>query len=659
MPRKSVIGLTGVCGMSLEPEIGAKRPDTLTVFLSYDRDDEQKAQVLVRALESQAFAVWWDGLISGGHAFADRIQEALAECDVVVVLWSEHSAHSHWVRDEAGFGRDRNRLVPVSIDGSKAPLGFQQLQSIDLSRWHGSIDAPEFEQLCRSIRSVAGMPVGAAARPGRAPRLSRRQTLAGAGATAVVLVGAGAGVTWLRGGAAANATRIAVLPFRNLSGDPSQDYFADGLAEELRATLSQADQLEVAAQASSDSVRDRKGNARSMAKALNVAFLIEGSVRRSPESVRVLSRIVDGKSGFDKWTQTFDRKAADSLAVQSDIAAFVTDALLAGLDKDKRPSERIGGTKESEAFDAFLRGSAAYRLTSGKESDLAALENFERAIGIDPNYAAAHAALSRTLTVFANNYATRAEIPDYYRRAIAAARSAVRLAPNMAEGHSALGFVLFNGQLDARGAAAPYQRSYELGYGNAEILSAYANFAGRIGRFDEGREAIARAQQLDPLNPIVFRNAGLLEYAARSFAAAENQFRTALSINPKARNVRAALGDIALIKGDLNAARSHFSEEGDRASRFRGLAIVDMKLGKEASAEANYAGLIKEGGDTVHYQQAQVLAQWGRKDDALTQLEQAFALRDAGLVRLRNDPLLDPVRKDARFAKIEQTIGFA
>jgi TolB-like protein/Tfp pilus assembly protein PilF len=644
--------------MSLEQEIGPKRSDRLTVFLSYDRDDEQKAQALVRALESDGFSIWWDGLIGGGSAYADRIQEALSESDVIVVLWSKHSAQSHWVRDEASFGRDRNRLVPVTIDGTKAPLGFQQLQNIDLSRWHGSVGTREFKRLCRSIRSIAGAPAGEAD-AGAPPRLSRRQALVGAAATATLLAGGTAGYYWLRSGGAALATRIAVLPFQNLSGDSSQDYFADGLAEELRATLSQAEQLEVAAQASSDSVRERKGNAKSMAKALNVAFLIEGSVRRSPEEVRVSTRIVDGKSGFDRWSQTFDRKASDSLAVQSDIAAFVTDALLADLDKAKRPSERIGGTKKAEAFDAYLRGVAAYRLTSGKESDLEALKNFERAVAIDPNYAAAYAALSRTFTVFANNYASKAEIPGYYRRAIAAARSAVRLAPGMAAGHSALGFALFNGQLDARGAAAPYQRSYELGYGNAEILSAYANFAGRIGRFDDGREAVARAQQLDPLNPLVFRNAGFLEYAARDYPAAENQFRTALSINPKARNVHATLGDIALIRGDLNAARAHFSKEGDDASRLRGLAIVDMKLGKAAAAEAAYAALLKEGGDTVHYQQAQVLAQWGRTDDALAQLEQALGLRDAGLVRLRNDPLLDPVRKDSRFAKIEQTIGFA
>jgi len=645
--------------MSFEPESGARRSDTLNVFLSYDREDEQTARALVGALESNGFCIWWDGLIGGGSAYADRIQEALADSDVVVVLWSKHSAQSHWVRDEASFGRDRNRLVPATIDGTKAPLGFQQIQSIDLSHWRGSADADEFERLCRSIRSIAGGPVEAAPRAGRASRLSRRQALVGAGATATVLAGGAAGLGWLKKSDAAVATRIAVLRFHNLSGDSRQDYFAEGLAEELRATLSQAEQLEVAAQVSSDSVRDRKGNARSMAKALSVAYLIEGSVRRSPDAVRISTRIVDGKSGFDKWSKTFDRKASDSLAVQSDIAAFVTDALLAGLDKAKRPAERIGGTKQAEAFDAFLRGAAAYRLTSGKESDLAALDDFTRAIAIDPNYAAAHAALSRTLTVFANNYASKAEIPDYYRRAIAAARSAVRLAPKMAEGHSALGFVLFNGQLDARGAAAPYQRSYELGYGNAEILSAYANFAGRVGRFDDGREAIARAQQLDPLNPLVFRNAGLLEYAARDFESAENQFRTALSINPKARNVRAALGDIALIRGDLNGARDQFAAEGDSASRFRGLAIVDMKLGRAESAEANYAELIKEGGDTVHYQQAQVLAQWGRKNAALEQLELALALRDAGLVRLRNDPLLDPVRDDARFAKIEQSIGFA
>ncbi|MEO7277020.1 MAG: TIR domain-containing protein [Sphingomicrobium sp.] len=645
--------------MKHEHEVSANGSTTLTVFLSYDRDDERTARMLVDALEREGLSIWWDGLIDAGVAYADRIQEALSQADVVVVLWSESSARSHWVRDEAAFGRDHNCLVPVSIDGAKPPLGFRQIQSIALDNWQGAADSGQVEQLCRSIRALAGTPARTPiAAVTRGPLVSRRTALVGAGSVGAAAALGGAGFYWLSGGDPAKAARIAVLPFENLSGDPAQDYFSDGLAEELRATLSQAEQLEVAAQTSSESFRDAKMTARAMAHALNVSYLIEGSVRRSPDAIRVSARIVNGRTGFDKWSGTFNRKASDALAVQSDIAASVTDALVAGLNRD-RPSTRIGGTRNAQAFDAFLLGTAAYRQAAGKATDLEALKQFDRAVAIDRAYAAAYAARSRTLTVIANNYADSAGIPALYHRAISAARSAIQLAPQLAEGYSALGFVLFNGELDAKGASAPYQRSFELGYGNAEILSAYANFAGRTGRFDDGRKAIARAQSLDRLNPSVFRNAGYLEYSARDFSAAEGQFRTALSMNPKSSNVHAALGDIAFLRGDFNSARTHFAQEVDRASRLRGLAIVDMKTGQTNLAEGSYAGLIKEGGDTVHYQQAQVLAQWGRKDQSLTQLERALALRDAGLVRLRNDPLLDPLRTDERFVRLEQAIGFA
>src|SRR4029079_4567877 len=159
--------------MGREHAIGASRVDPLSVFLSYDRDDTQTAQGFVKALERQGFSIWWDGLISGGHAFADRIQQALADSDVIVVLWSESSSKSHWVRDEAGFGRDHGRLVPVSIDGTRAPLGFQQLQTIDLSGWNGSAAAAECDQLCRSIRSVTGASAPTGPSAVVAPRFSR------------------------------------------------------------------------------------------------------------------------------------------------------------------------------------------------------------------------------------------------------------------------------------------------------------------------------------------------------------------------------------------------------------------------------------------------------------------------------------------------------
>lgn len=631
-----------------------------TVFLSYARDDQARAQQLVKVLEDRGFRVWWDGLISGGHTFADKIEKALESADAIVVLWSAHSIHSHWVRDEASFGRDHDRMVPVSLDGSEAPLGFRQLHHIDFSHWKGSSTAPEFDALCQSIRSVAGSSPGLTdfAIGTHHFTISRRQAIVGGGALATLAAG-GAGLYWLKGGNPAQANRIAVLPFRNLGGDKGQDYFSDGLAEELRATLSRSDQLSVAAQTSSDRFRDADADAQTAAKALGVSYLIEGSVRQANGTIRVATRIIDGKTGFDQWSKNFDSKATDSLAIQSDIAAFVTDAILAGIDKDTRPAERIGGTKKSDAFDAYLRGAALYRLAEGEKTDRAALGLFDRAVLLDPNYAAAHAARSRVLTFIGNNYVTGADLARTYDQAIAAARRSIEIAPDLAEGYSALGFVLFNGQLDANGAAQPYQLSYELGFGNADILSAYASYAGRTGKFDDGREAIQRAEQLDPLNASVFRNAGYLEYAARDYPAAEKQLRSALSINPKATNVRSALGDIAYMRGDPGVARTLFLEEPDENSKWRGLAIVDFKLGDQAQAQSDLVNLATSGGDTVHYQQAQVYAQWGDKAEALNHLETAYAKRDAGLVRLRNDPLLDPVRQDARFAEIERRIGFA
>ena len=643
--------------MSLEPDIAAKQPNMLKIFLSYARDDSAKAQSLVKALEADGFAVWWDGLISGGHAFAERIDQALADADVVLVLWSKHSVHSHWVRDEAGFGRDRNRMVPVSIDDSQPPLGFRQIQSIDLSHWRGNARAREYSALSRSIRSVAGLPETKGSLPSIQSAWPRRQVLAAAGAIAVA--GFGAGAFWLRGGQPAEAASIAVLPFRNLGGEAADSYFSDGLAEELRATLSRIRQLAVAAQTSSDNFRDGKAGARDVAKALGVAFLLDGSVRRSRDLVRVSTRIVDGRTGFDNWSQSFDRSSTDSLSIQSAIAAFVTDALLAGLAKDQRPSERLGGTRNQKAFDAFLRGAALYRSAGGKEADLGALAAFNEAIASDRNYAVAHAARARALTVIANNYAAAGEIPAYYQGSVDAARRAIEIAADMAEGHSALGFALFNGQLDARAAEAPYQRSFELGYGNAEILSAYANFAGRTGRFDDGRAAINRAQRLDPLNPAVFRNGGLLEYAARDYDAAESPLRTALSLNPNARITHSALGDVAVMRGDAEAARMLYAKEPDEVSRWRGVAIAESKLGHVAAAEQAYAKLVEAGAGIIHYQQAQVMAQWGKRDEAIEFLERALVLRDAGLVRIKNDPLLDPLRPDSRFAAIERKIGFS
>jgi TolB-like protein/Tfp pilus assembly protein PilF len=552
-------------------------------------------------------------------------------------------------------------MVPAILDPVEPPLGFRQFQYVDLTGWQGKADDPALAALLRAVATVAGRPASPTAPPPPAPppsAPSRRGLLTGGGA-AVLVLGGGALAWrqgWLGGGAAANS--IAVLPFANLSGDAAQDYFSDGLSEELRTTLSSSAQLAVAAQTSSSDDQFAKLEPRAIAAKLDVAFLLSGSVRRDANTVRIAARLIEGSSGVERWAQSFDRPGTDVLAVQSEIATLVADALAAKLADAGGGKARVGGTRDARAFDAYARGRALNRLAADEKSDRAALAAFDAAIAIDPGYAAAHAERSRTLTAIANNYAKGGELKALYQQAIDAAEQAVRLVPALPEGHGALGFVLFNGRLDARAAEAPYRQSYERGFGNADILAAYANFAARTGRFADARSAIARAQRLDPLNATVFRNAGVIEFVARDFAAAAAPLKTALALNPGISVVHAIIGDIALLGGDAAAARASYAREPSRLTQLRGLAIADRKLGAGEAAERHMQAMVAGFGDNSLYQQAQVRAQWGEGEAALAALEAALAAGDSGLVQLRGDPLLDPLRSSPRFTALHDRLGF-
>ncbi|MCP5395138.1 MAG: TIR domain-containing protein [Sphingomonadaceae bacterium] len=637
---------------------------THTVFLSYSREDREAAMPIIAALEDHGISVWWDGLLAGGDRFSHTTEAALEQAEVVVVLWSARSIESHWVRDEATRGRDRGCMISVSLDGSEPPLGFRQIQYIDLSGWKGDASAAQFTELLRAVGHVAAEPgtqlnfTGPA--QGASGGLSRRKMLLAGGSTVLV---AGAGLALWRGGLLGGSrpddASIAVMAFDNLSGDPEQEYFSDGLAEELRATLALNRQIEVAAQTSSNMFRDGSKGAEEIARALGVAFILEGSVRRGDDRLRVAARLVNGGTGLEQWSQVFERPLRDVLAVQGEIATMVADALVATLSADDTiRTERIGGTRDAQALDDFLRGVALYDLAASESSDRAALAAFDAAIARDPAYAAAHAARSRALTVIGSAYSTGAQLQATYDAAMASAREAIRLAPDLAEGHSALGFILTNGKLDMQAARQPYRTSFELGYGNAGILGSFALYAGFMGDFDDAREAVARAERLDPLNSSVFRTEGAVEFAARDYAAATSALRTALSLNEKVNVAHRLLGDIDWLAGDAESARAHYEQEPSNLSRLCGLALTDAKLSGAAAGEVRLAQLVTEYGENSLYQQAVVLAQWGRSADALTAIEQAWQLRDSGLVLALNDPLLDPIRQEPRFDAVLRDLGF-
>jgi TolB-like protein/tetratricopeptide (TPR) repeat protein len=645
-----------------------KEPGTASpsVFVSYAREDAKQARAIVDVLERAGYRVWWDVLIEGGEAFSRKTEDALNGAKAVVVLWSKSALNSHWVRDEAGFARDRKRLVPLSIDGTEPPLGFRQFHYIDASRSKVKPGSPEMLSLVRAVAALHDQPAVPVAVSGRSePRIGRRALLGGG--LAIALVG---GVYAVRrmgliDGAGSSANSVAVLPFANLSGDPGQKYFSDGLAAEVRAELARNSLLQVAAQVSSNRFADHTADAKTISSELGVTYLLDGNVRRSGDTVRVAAELIDGRSGFSRWSQTFDRSIADVFAVQSEIAGAVMAALSAqvgsrsGDDRDgSSDGRKVGGTENVAAYDALLRGRDLLEQGNDESSDRAALALFDRAIEIDPRYGAAHAARSRALAVVASQYVQGDERRGLYDDSIVAAKTAVALAPDLADAHSALGFALFTGRLDVRGARAPYDKSRELGYGDADVLGRYALYCARTGRFDEARQTMGRAAALDPLNPRVFRTIGSVEYAARRYAASISAIERALQLNPRMGGAHAAIGASQLMLGRVDEAGKSFAAEKSAVFGLPGIAIIAMKQGRQAEADAAMTRLVTEYGDNGLYQQAQVLAQRGDLAGALAALSKARSTGDSGLIVMRNDPLLDPLRQEPEFARLLTDVGF-
>ena len=628
------------------------------MFVSYSREDLKSVKPIIAAIEAAGYTVWWDGTLSPGERFAISTDTALENARAVVVLWSAKSIGSHWVHDEATRGRDRGCLVPLSIDGSKPPLGFRQFQTYKVNPRHAARDPGVLAML----QAVAMLHDGPAQKPItvlRSPTATRRSALIGGG---LVLAGAAAGGAWFSGllSSRANGNSIAVLPFANLGGDAELEYFSDGLSAEVRSQLASESLLAVAAQTSSAKFAKAQQDAGTISRALNVAYLLEGTVRRAASRVRVSAELIEGSNGLSRWAKTFDHELANVFAVQEEIASAVVIALTSQMAASgaKGTNKELGGTNSFEAYDMYLRGREQFDNASDEASDRAALASFDAAIKADGKYAMAHAARARSLTVLGDQYEQGSARLERYDQAIAAARLAVQLAPKLPSAQASLGFALLDGKLDARGAREPYRLAGDLGSGDADILSRFANFESRCGRHDTARAAANRAAELDPLNARAYQKIAEVEYNARSWAGAAKPLSEALRINPELPGVHSFTGYTRLMLGDLAGAQAEFSREKNTLFGLPGLAIVAIRQGRYPEAEAYFTKLIELHGDNSLYQRAQIMAQWNRKDDALALLEQGYKAIDAGLTMMYSDPLVDPLRNDPRFIRLVDLIGF-
>ncbi|OYQ30772.1 hypothetical protein CHU93_06330 [Sandarakinorhabdus cyanobacteriorum] len=295
------------------------------IFLSYSRQDVAVAGAMAAVLSAAGHDVWWDREIRAGDVYDQVLENALRASRLVIVLWSKTAVVSDWVRSEATVAMQSGTLMPVMIEDCQRPVAFELRQSADLIGWKGNASDPRLVAVLAEVARQLGAP-GAAPRPVPATGPSRR-ALIGSAAGVAALAAGGVGAWRLMGNSDDDGTAsIAVLPFANLSGDPAQAYFSDGIAEELRNALAQISGLKVIGRVSSEQFRDATDLA-AVAEKLGVVHILTGSVRRSPATIRIGAELVDGKTGAQSWAQSYDQPAGDVLAVQSRIASSVVAAL--------------------------------------------------------------------------------------------------------------------------------------------------------------------------------------------------------------------------------------------------------------------------------------------------------------------------------------------
>ena len=668
------------------------------VFVSYASQDAQAAQKICEALRAAGIEVWFDqSELRGGDAWDRRIREQIHHCRLFIAVVSGQTE----TRDEGYFRREwrlaaeragdmaekKAFILPVVVDGTSergasVPEKFRELQWTRLPNGETPpafiarvqrLLLPEHATTERAPASAQSGSAGILRPPVRAAGAPQRGLLLAVG---VLILGAlvcfaiyelampkppvsSAGVAAGTAPAAFSPPphSIAVLPFINMSGDNDQEYFSEGLTEELLNSLAEIDDLQVAARTSSFAFKGQDVNIGTIARKLNVGAILEGSVRRSGHTVRITAQLINALTGFHLWSKTYDRDLGDVLKLQTEIATAVAEALKVTLLSDVSARIELGGTRNPAAFDAYLHATRAADLGGGRNY-LSAAVAYSAAIRLDPNYALAFAGRSFAQSLYASQSATRAELRHTFDKALADARQAIILAPDLAEGHLALAFYLANGALDLKQAGDEFARARALAPGRATVLRISGIYAIMTGRTDAGAADLRRAVTLDPLNATTHHLLGFGLYLAHRYAEASAANAEAISLDP---NLLRAYEYSGLTDYQLgNYARALATCEGrpDYWGTQWCLALIYQKLGRRADAEAALAKMQAMQGDTAAYQYSTIYAQWGDAPKALEWLDSAMQLRDPGLTLLNVDPLVDPLRREPRFQAIERELNF-
>jgi TolB-like protein/Tfp pilus assembly protein PilF len=638
------------------------------IFISYKADDRARVKPLVDALTAEGLSVWWDLHIEGGADWRRTLRENLDAAGCVIVVWSEASAGpaGQFVQDEASVAKSRGVYLPVAIDEVRPPLGFGQEHCLKLVGWRGGRGDPRFADVLAAARAViAGGPrpiprarLGAIRRPGPPPAALAALAAAALALAGGVFIAASpsrlCALARLNCPPAAPANSIAVMPLADFGGQSGQAYFADGLTDELINGLGRLGALQVVGRTSAFRFRGSKESSAVIGQKLGVAYLLDGSVQRDGAHLRVSLSLIDAASGFERWSQTYDREMTDIFAVETGIAQDVAQALRVRLTSADLAGLAAGGSANPAALDAYLRGRQVFDKGGDAAAYQVALARFDTAIAADPSYATAHAARARALLTIADTFAPADQVRPTLVAALTSARRAVALAPDLPLAQATLGEVLFH-TLDFPAARAAFARAMLTGGGDAQILTLFADFSSSAGDAAAAIAAARRATILDPLNPRAFSVLGTALYYAGQYADSIAAHRRELDLNPARASAHAWIGSALYLEGRIAEAKAEFAREPVAFVRLTGQAMAARRLGDAAGAQAALDQLTAD--KATDFQQAEIQAQWGHGDLAFQALDAAFAAGDTGLVGLKADPMLAPLRGDPRFARLLARLG--
>ena len=629
------------------------------VFLSYASQDAEAARHICDALRAMSVEVWFDqSALRGGDAWDASIRRQIKDCALFVPIISANTQ----ARVEGYFRREWNLaagrtldmaddqpfLLPVVIDatldaGARVPEKFRDVQWTHLP--DGRSPTAFAEHVHRLLSGSAVPASVTSARPV-------------ASTTAAVPVAV----------PKQEPPSIAVLPFVNRSSNEEDEYFSDGLADELLNVLAKIRGLRVAARTSAFQFKGKNDDISVIGRKLNVATVLEGSVRKAGNRMRISVQLVNVADGYHLWSETYDRTLDDIFAVQDDIAQSVLKELRAallgeakGAVESKEAAAEVaaavkGRSTDPEAHRFFLQ--ARFLIDRNTRDDAEkGIAYLKQALALEPEFALAWAELGRAYANGANwGWATAVE---GFARSREAITRALTLEPDLAEAHAGMGWIQMSHDFDLRAAEVSYRRALELAPGNALVLHQAGLLLGNLGRFDEGVGLGCRAVEQDPLSASAYFFLALTLWVAKRPTDAVQAMRKALELAANYAAAHTWLAIVLLELGRIDEALAEARQEPEEWGRLFAFAVIQHAAGRQAESDQALQGLVERWGEMAAYQVAQALGARGDSSRAFEWLERALVQRDPGIFWTKVDPLLRSLHGDPRWGAFMRKLGFA